>query len=189
MRQKLSKYFDRSGLVRLGTIDAFKGTRGDVVIELASPDYDINEQEPVLVEIDGCLVPFFIQQDSVFYSQNGEISLKFDTIGSSDEAVRIMKKDVYVPEEDLVFNSDSCDDDIEADFQFANYEAFDQDGHLLGKIIGIDPIPGNPLIVIHNSFGEEILTPLNCAEVLAHNDTIRTVSITIPDGLIEALRP
>ncbi len=188
MKQKLSKYFDKAKLTKLGSIVAFKGTKGDVVIRLGSPDYDIDEQEPVLVEIDGYLVPFFIQENSVFFSKNGELSLKFDTINSNEEAARVMKKDVYVSTEDLVMDADADDDDWDSDFKYANYDVFDQDGQLLGKIVDIDDIPGNPLIVIHNSFGEEILVPLNCAEILDENDTIRTVKITIPEGLIEALK-
>ena len=35
---------------------------------------------------------------------------------------------------------------------------------------------------------EEILVPLNAAEVLAENDTIRTIKITIPDGLLDINR-
>jgi len=189
MKQALSKYFDKARLTKLGSIVAFKGTKGDVVIRLGSPDYDINEQEPVLVEIDGYLVPFFIQENSVFFSKNGEVSLKFDTINSNEEAARVMKKDVYVPTEDLLLDEDADDDgDWDGEFKYANYDVFDQDDQLLGKIVDIDDIPGNPLIVIHNSFGEEILVPLNCAEVLAENDTIRTVKITVPEGLIDALR-
>ena len=65
---------------------------------------------------------------------------------------------------------------------------FDQNDVLLGKIVDIDDIPGNPLIIIHNAFGEEILVPLNAAEVLAENDTIRTIKITIPDGLLDINR-
>lgn len=188
MKQLLSKYFDRARLTKLGTIVAFKGTKGDVVIRLASPDYDIDEQEPVLVEIDGYLVPFFIQENSVFFSKNGEVSIKFDTMNSNEEAARVMKKDVYVSTEDLVVDDEAGDDDWAADFKYANYDVFDQNDQLLGKIVDVDDIPGNPLLVIHNSFGEEILVPLNCAEVLSENDTIRTVKITIPEGLIEALK-
>lgn len=186
MKQLLNKYFDKDKLTKLGSIVAFKGTKGDVVIRLDSPDYDINEQEPVLVEIDGYLVPFFIQEDSVFFQKNGEMSLKFDTLNSNEEAARVMKKDVYVSEEDLV--SDGDDYDEEDDFKYINYDVFDQNDQLLGKIVDVDPIPNNPLLVIHNSFGEEILVPVNCAEILDENDTIRTVKITIPDGLIEALK-
>lgn len=190
MKPLLNKYFDRARLTKLGTIVAFKGTKGDVVIRLISPDYDIDEQEPVLVEIDGYLVPFFIQENSVFYSKNGEISLKFDTLNSNEEAARVMKKDVYVSTEDLLVDEDADGgDDWDSDFKYANYDVFDQNDQLLGKIVDICDIPGNPLIVIHNSFGEEILVPLNCAEILDENDTIRTVKITIPEGLINALRP
>ncbi len=186
MNPKLSKYFDKSKLTKLGEIVAFKGTKGDVVLRLDNPNYDINSQEPVLVETDGYLVPFFVQEDSVFYSKNGDISLRFDTIQSNEDADKVVRKPVYVSNDDLVVDED--EDDEYNDFKYANYDVFDQNDVLLGKIVDIDDIPGNPLIIIHNSFGEEILVPLNAAEVLAENDTIRTIKITIPDGLLDINR-
>ena len=187
MNQKLSKYFDKSKLTQLGEIVAFKGTKGDVVLRLSNSDYDINEQEPVLVEIDGYLVPFFIEADSVIYSKNGDVALKFDTINSNEEAAKIIRKLVFVSNDDLIICQSDDDDDID-DFKYANYDVFDQNDNLLGKIVDIDDIPGNPLIIVHNAFGEEILVPLNAAEVLEENDTFRTIKITIPDGLLDINR-
>jgi len=186
MKQKLNKYFDKANLTKFGSIAAFKGTKGDIVLKPQSLDYEINESEPVLVETDGYLVPFFIDNDSVFYQKNGEISLKFDNINSNTEAANLMGKDVYVATEDLI--SYETEDDDEEIFKYRNWEVYDQNDNLLGKIIDIDDIPGNPLIIIHNSFNEEILVPLNATEVLSENDTINTIKITIPDGLIDALK-
>lgn len=187
MNPKLSKYFDKSKLTKLGEIVAFKGTKGDVVLRLDNPNYDINSQEPVLVVTDGYLVPFFVQEDSVFYSKNGDISLRFDTIQSNEDAAKVVRKAVYVSEDDLVIDEDT-DEEGSYNFKYANYDVFDQNDALLGKIVDIDDIPGNPLIIIHNSFGEEILVPLNGAEVLAENDTIRTIKLAIPDGLLDINR-
>ena len=187
MNPKLSKYFDKSKLTKLGEIVAFKGTKGDVVLRLDNPNYDINSQEPVLVETDGYLVPFFVQEDSVFYSKNGDISLRFDTIQSNEDAAKVVRKAVYVSEDDLVIDEDA-DEEGYYNFKYANYDVFDQNDALLGKIVDIDDIPGNPLIIIHNAFGEEILVPLNGAEVLAENDTIRTIKLAIPDGLLDINR-
>jgi 16S rRNA processing protein RimM len=183
MNPKLNKYFDKSALVLLGQIAAFKGTKGDVVLMPDVPDYEINETEPVLVETDGYLVPFFIEEDSVIYSKNGEISLKFDTVNSNAEAAKLSGKKVYVLKEDLITNSE--DDYDEGDFKYLNYSCYDQNGTLLGKIVDIDDIPGNPLLIIHDSYGKEVLVPVNAAEILEENDIIQTVKITIPDGLLE----
>lgn len=187
MKLLLNKYFDRAELTKFGTIAAFNGTKGDVVLNPQSPDYEINEQEPVLVETDGYLVPFFIDPDSVFYPKNGDIIIRFDNIKSNAEAMSLIGKDVYVSTDDLII-SEPDDDDSDNGFKYSNYNVYDQDDQLLGKITDIDDIPGNPLIVIHNSFGEEVLVPLNAAEILDENDFTKTVKLSIPDGLIEALK-
>ena len=183
MNPRLNKYFDKSALVLLGQIAALKGTKGDVVLQTESLDYEINESEPVLVETDGYLVPFFIEENSVVYSKNGDISLKFDTTDSAASAARLVGKKVYVLKEDLIETEDG--EDFEPDFKYLNYSCYDQNGTLLGVIEDVDDIPGNPLLVIRDSFGKEILAPVNAAEILEENDIIQTVKITIPDGLLD----
>jgi len=183
MNKRLNKYFEKSELVLLGQIAAFKGTKGDVVLHTESPAYEINETEPVLVETDGYLVPFFIEADSVFYSKNGDVSLKFDTVNSAAEAGRLAGKKVFVLKDDLIETDE--EDGFDNDFKYLNYSCYDQNGRLLGKIVEVDDIPGNPLLIIHDSFDKEVLVPVNAAEILEENDIIQTVKITVPDGLLE----
>lgn len=181
MKLKLNKYFDKTLLTEFGTIAAFKGTLGDIVLKPQSPDYEINETEPMFVEIDGYLVPFFIEEDSVFYAKNGDISLKFDTINSNSETANLIGKKVFVSTEDLIFNEE---EEYNEEFKYINYEVYDQTDKLLGKITDIDDIPGNPLLIIHDSFENEILIPVNAAEILDENEIIKTIKISIPEGLL-----
>ena len=68
MKQKPNKYFDKAQLSEFGLCVAFKGTEGDIVLRLNDPDYEVNSMEPMLVEIDGCLVPFFIEEEKTLSS-------------------------------------------------------------------------------------------------------------------------
>jgi len=184
MKQKPNKYFDKALLTEFGLCVALKGTEGDIVLRLNDPDYEVNSTEPMLVETDGCLVPFFIEEDSVNYNKNGEVSLKFDTVNSNSEAFELTGKKVYVLTEDLI-KEDFDEDGYDSDFKYLNYNCYDQNDTLLGKIVDVDDIPGNPLLIIHDSFGKEILVPVNAAEILDENDIIQTVKITVPEGLLE----
>ena len=69
MKQKLNKYLDRGNLTKIATIYNYLGSNGGVVLNLEPPYLEIITEEPVLVDIDGYLVPFFIDEDTVFYNK------------------------------------------------------------------------------------------------------------------------
>jgi len=186
MNQRLNKYFDKQELTLFGICVAFKGTKGDIVLKAESPDYQVNSSEPILVELHGYLVPFFIEEDSIFYSKTDEISFKFDTVNTNTEASEFIGKKFYVLT-DTMLTFDDENSDQEISFKYLNYSCYDQHNTLLGKITDVDDIPGNPLLIIHDSFGKEILVPVNAAEILDENDIIQTVKITVPEGLLDII--
>lgn len=178
MNPKPSKYLDRGNLTKIATIYNFLGSNGGVVLNLVPPFYEINSEEPVLVEIDGYLVPFFIDEDTVFYNKKA-VSLRFTTIKSQKSASSLIGCNVYALTESL-----DTDEDEEEQFEYEGYTAYDYNNTLLGVIQGIDDIPGNPLMVIDNS-GKELLVPALAVEVIDVDDDAKKITISIPEGLTD----
>ena len=169
---------DRSNLTKIASIYNFLGSNGGVVLNLVPPFYEIITEEPVLVDIDGYLVPFFIDEDSVFYNKK-TVSLRFTTIKSQKSASSLIGHDVYVLTESL-----DIDEDEEEQFEYEGYTAFDHLNNHLGVIQGIDDIPGNPLMIIDNN-GKELLVPALAVEVIDVDDDAKKITISIPEGLTD----
>ena len=178
MNLKPNKYLDRGNLTKIATIYNYLGSNGGVVLNLESPFLEIITEEPVLVDIDGYLVPFFIEDDSVFYNKK-TVSLRFSTIKSQKNASKLIGCSVYALTESLDIAEE--DEDV---FEYEDYTAYDQNNVILGTIKGVDDIPGNPLLVVDGD-GKEILIPLLAIEVLDSDEDSKTLHISIPDGLTD----
>ncbi|MBP5367731.1 MAG: hypothetical protein J6Z01_04735 [Bacteroidales bacterium] len=178
MNLKPNKYLDRGNLTKIATIYNYLGSNGGVVLNLEPPFLEIITEEPVLVDIDGYLVPFFIEDDSVFYNKK-TVSLRFTTIKSQKSASTLIGRSVYALTESLDIEED--DEDV---FEYEDYTAYDQNDLLLGTIKGVDDIPGNPLLVVDGG-AKEILIPLLAIEVLNADEDSKTIKISIPEGLTD----
>ena len=176
MNQKPNKYLDRSNLTKIASVYNYLGSNGGVVLNLVPPYYEIITEEPVLVDIDGYLVPFFIDEDSVFYNKK-TVSVRFSTIKSQKSASSLIGHDVYALTESL--DTEEIEDEV---FEYEGFTAYDSNGNLLGVITGIDDIPGNPLMVVDNG-GKELLIPALAVEVIDVDEDAKKITISIPEGL------
>ncbi|MCQ2975570.1 MAG: hypothetical protein MJ211_12285 [Bacteroidales bacterium] len=185
MNQKLNKYLNKSNLTKLAQIAGFRGSMGEIILKLISPNYDINEKEPLIVEFNGYMVPFFIVDNSIFYDKKNTISLKFKSVKNNIVANNLIGKNVWALTETLIIDNDEFDDNEV--FIYRDFSVIDQYNNSLGIIKDIDEIPGNPLIIIESNNGVEILVPLMAAEVINQDLDNKIVKLSIPEGLIEAL--
>ena len=128
MNPKPSKYLDRGNLTKIATIYNFLGSNGGVVLNLVPPYYEILTEEPVLVDIDGYLVPFFIDEDTVFYNKK-TVSLRFTTIKSQKSATSLIGRDVYALTETL-----DIDEDEEEQFEYEGYTAPQEKNEFIAKV-------------------------------------------------------
>jgi len=178
MKQKLNKYLDRGNLTKIATIYNYLGSNGGVVLNIEPPYLEIIAEEPVLVDIDGYLVPFFIDEDTVFYNKK-TVSLRFTSVKTQKSASSLIGRDVYALTESL-----DIDEEEEDSFEYEGYTAYDHHNNLLGVITGIDDIPGNPQLVIDNK-GKELLVPALAVEVIDVDEKANKITISIPEGLTD----
>ncbi len=178
MKQKLNKYLDRGNLTKIATIYNYLGSNGGVVLNLEPPYLEIIAEEPVLVDIDGYLVPFFIDEDTVFYNKK-TVSLRFTSVKTQKSASSLIGRDVYALTESL-----DIEEEEEDSFEYEGYTAYDHHNNLLGVITGIDDIPGNPQLVIDNK-GKELLVPALAVEVIDVDEKANKITISIPEGLTD----
>jgi 16S rRNA processing protein RimM len=163
----------------IGTIVKVHGIHGEVVLETTNPDIIENIEESAFLEIEGLLVPFFVE-DWVATS-NERFRIKFLWTDSESAAKKIVGCPVFIPLKGLKLN--------EVDFAakpnlLIGFTASDSLHGELGKIIDIVDNPTNPLIVILKG-RKELLVPMHVdfiKEVQAHK---KTIILNLPEGLID----
>lgn len=167
---------NKSNCLHIGTLVKLYGYKGGYV--LALDDYigdDIEKWELVFIEIDGLLVPFFI--DTLILTGELTAIVTFDDLTSETKAKKFLKCEVYqlksmVPKPELLISD-----------QLKGYEVIDKKIHHIGRVDEIINYKQNLLLRIINGT-QEILVPLADPIIVHINHKKKEIEITAPEGLI-----
>jgi len=163
--------------ILLGKITKLHGFEGAVAVKT---ELNLSENiplgEPVFLEIEGRPVPFFIED--TFSSRPGIINLKFEDYNSSEKVKEFVGCSVYFSGKP----ADKKDEDLS---DLIGYTVLSDIGDSIGIINEVIPNPGQILLEITSAKGKKILIPLHEDLVTMINDDMKTITMIIPDGLIE----
>ncbi|HBS87606.1 MAG: 16S rRNA processing protein RimM [Bacteroidetes bacterium GWF2_38_335] len=164
----------------IGRIAKTYGTDGEFLLKLDkqySSDDFINE-ESVFVEIDGRLIPFFIEEIS---SRNdNSLIIKFDDIVSESRTNLILEKRVFVKYKKVRRERDGLD----LFRELTGYEVIDNIHGKLGIIAELLEFNANPVFSI-KSGKQEILIPANREFIESVDHKRKSILINSPKGLID----
>lgn len=142
------------------------GTDGGLLIGLSGIEAeDINQKEPVFIEFDGLPVPFFVLDIQPKGYNKAVVHL--NDIINLEDAEEVVGRFVYV----------EGDSDEESDEEFIGWTVKDR-GKVIGKVTGIEPIPGNLCILVG-----EIMIPLHEDFVISADEEKQELDLDLPSGL------
>lgn len=163
----------------LGSIIKPRSFKGEVIVYLdVDHPEEYLEMESVFVQLNEQLVPFFVEQ--IRPIKKNQIRVKFDGINSDEEAKRILKKKLFLPNETKanLVSSNTYE-------SFVGFNVVDQKHGDLGKITDYVKNKSNPIFVIEHISGQEIFVPA-ASDLLEKIDEKNKILYTnCPDGLIE----
>lgn len=168
---KFDEYFN------LGVVSKVFSFKGEVVarIDVEVPNLWENINA-IFLDEKGNLVPYFIEK--LEPQLNGFVRIKFKGIDTQEQAKKLLKSLLYLPdnllpklgEEEFYFH------------EIIGFIAFDEEEKELGIIEEVYELPNNPVAGILIN-GKEVLAPLSLLiEVDKKN---KKIIIEIPEGLIE----
>lgn len=163
----------------LGTIVKSHGYKGHLTLKLdSSVKYKIPKMERMYLENKGAFVPYFVSE----FSQNGQTALlKFEDIDTDKEANKLAQSRVFAENNFLPKK-------VVADFQpnlFADFEAFDNENNLFGKIDAIFEVPANMLFSVLHISGKEILIPARPDFIDSVDKKAKKVFFRLPEGYLD----
>jgi len=162
---------------QLGNVVKTHGLRGELVFFL---DVDFpeayEEMESVFVDLNGKLVPFFIES---FLLQGDKAIVALEEVESIDDAKPFVGKDLYLPLSKLPKLP-------KGQFYFhqlPGLEVFDGE-NLLGTVKEVYQMPNNNLLAIDHK-GTEVLIPIS--DEIVHTVDIDNGKIltNLPEGLLD----
>ncbi|NDV47094.1 16S rRNA processing protein RimM [Paludibacter sp. 221] len=162
----------------VGKINKPHGINGEMSFTFTTDVFDTENAEFFIFEMDGILVPFYI--DSYRFKTDTTALLKLQDVDSEEQAREFNGQTVYLP---MSFREKVEEDELTMEY-FVGFGIMDEKGNELGRITAIDDSTENVLFVL-NSDSEELLIPANddFIEEIDHNK--KTIKMNIPEGLLD----
>jgi len=162
----------------LGSLSKTSGIKGEIVVKFDSDvPSKMNKMESVFIEIDGKLVPFFIEY---FKEKSFNTAIiKFEDINSEPRAKEFLGSAVYLPAEFKKLLDSIPDDFIDV----VGYTVKDQDYKVVGKVLEYFENSANPLLLVETS-KNEILIPAHDDLIIEVDDDEKQIIIKLADGIL-----
>lgn len=144
------------------------GTDGGILAGLRGIEAEeIDLGKPVFIEFDGLPVPFFVLSAEPKGSSRAVLHLN-DVTGLKD-AEELVGREICI-------EGDAEDED---DLDFTGWTLLNR-GTEVGKITGMEPIPGNLCLYLG-----DVLVPLHEDFVISCDTASRILDLDLPDGLLD----
>jgi len=162
----------------LGSLFKTTGVKGEIVARFTNVvPAKMNKMESVFVEIDGKLVPFFIEY---FKEKSSNTALiKFEDVNSEPQAQEYIGAAIYLPAEYKKLLDKEVDDFIDV----VGYTVKDQNYTVVGKVLEFIESSANPLLLVETP-ENEILIPAHDDLIIEVDDDEKYIILEIADGIL-----
>ena len=166
--------------IKAGKILKKHGKDGELIIEadIKLPDNFIKE-ESIFIEIDGLLVPFFMEH--IFLKSAYTAVIKFEDINTIEEAEELTDLNWYADKERW---ARLTGEDSSAYETLIGYMLINQNDQKIGEIQDIISIPSNTLLEVAYQ-GKNIQVPVNEETLFYIDSDYKIIKNTIPEGLLD----
>ena len=155
------------------------GKSGQVVIRLNGDFADeIEPGEPLFLEIDETMVPFFVEELEGFSDQ---AFVKLEFLDSAEEIRRYAGCKVYLKTSKKLQRSLSA---AKITSEFIGYNISDVNSGLSGTITGITNTPSNPLFEIDDR-GKHFYIPIQNDLIVSIDKTKKFIKVKLPEGFAD----
>ena len=160
---------------KIGRLGKTHGVRGEISFLFDDDVFDRVDADYLVLEVDGILVPFFIEEYR--FKSDANALMKFDGIDTQERARELTGCDVYFPRS----LAEGDDGDISWSV-LVGFDIIDADsGNTIGHIASIDDTTLNILFCLDDGR----LIPATDDLITAIDQQARTITMHIPEGLLE----
>lgn len=171
----------KEDIVEIGKFQKTHALKGELNALLDVDEEFLDDGNPVIVEMDGILVPFYAE--SVRPKAAETFLVKLKDIDTQEKAQELVNKAVYARRSDLQNYFDDPDMQLTADF--VGFKIVDSKLGEIGKIVDIDDSTANVLFIVEKADGENVYIPVAEEFILAINDDKEIIETNLPEGLID----
>lgn len=163
----------------IGQLGKPHGVKGEISFWFTDDVFDRVDADWLLVEIDGILVPFFMEE---YRFRSDELALvKFEDVDTEVRARELTGCKVYFPRAFA-----DADDDHLTWAQIIGYQIIDaKSGVMVGTVSGVDDSTANTLFHVSTPEEGELLIPADEELITDIDKTTRHITMNLPEGLLD----
>lgn len=168
----------KSEIFPIGQINKPHGVNGEMSFSFTTDVFDREDVPYFVFEIEGILVPFFVDEFRFKGSTTG--LLKLEGVKSEEQARSFFGLKIYLPKD---FLEKVEDNEIELDY-FAGFSLIDSEKGLIGIISEVDKTTENILFVIPKP-NDELLIPAGEEYIKEIDHEKKIIYVELPEGLLD----
>lgn len=173
---------ERQNLTTAGKFLKAHALKGELNAVLDADCDLLDPERPLIVEMDGIPVPFYLQ--SVRPKGQFGCLLKLEGVDSADDAKPFVNKTIYMLKEDFHEMTEAEEDDGEYADDLVGYTIIDDENGNLGEIKEIDLSTANTLFLLERN-GKTLYIPVADEFITDIDNTNRTIHTSLPAGLVD----
>lgn len=163
----------RTEVIEIGTLGRPHGKQGEIQCQMANDYWDEAEAEFLLLDIDGILVPFRVED---WRSKGTDVLIfRLRGVDSEEKAARLTGKTAYMLRRDIA-------EDIATELTWQDlvgYRVEDETGLPIGKVAAVDESTLNTLLELEDGR----LLPVHEDLIHALDTDARRLRIVVPNGI------
>lgn len=169
----------REDVYKIGKLGKPHGVRGEVSFMLTDDVFDRVDAEYLVLDIDGILVPFFIEE---YRFRSDELALvKFEDIDTQEQARSLTGCEVFFPRR----LSDSDEESLSW-AEIVGYSLMDAETEKsVGVIDSVDDNTINILFEVTTDEGKEVLIPASEDLIVGVDSREHTITVHLPEGILD----
>ena len=139
------------------------------------------EGNPLIVENDGILVPFYVE--SIRPKGTTSYLVKLEGVNSEEEASIFVNNEISILKKDA---EEWLDDTFEDIGELISYSVIeDKTGVEIGRVERIDDSTSNILLILTDKDDEQIYIPFNEDLIVEIDDENQVIKMNLPEGLVD----
>ncbi|RHJ81529.1 ribosome maturation factor RimM [Parabacteroides sp. AM08-6] len=169
----------KEDVFKIGQFAKPHGIKGEIALVTNSDVFEDSDDAYIVCEIEGILVPFFVEDYR--YKTDTVILLKLKNVDDERAAREFAGREVFYPLDEM------DEDDLMGNMtwdSFIGYIVVDDKYGELGTITDVDESTINVLLQISHQ-GEDILLPAAEELILSADHENKKLTVSVPEGLLD----
>lgn len=164
---------------RIGRLGKPHGVKGEVSFQFTDDIFDRVDADYLILEIDGILVPFFMEE---YRFRSNEVALiKFEDIETEGRARELTGCEVFFPRDFA-----DADEENMTWSEIVGYRIVDAaTDKAVGEITSVDDATINTLFEVKTNDGGEMLIPAGEDLIRGVDKKARIIEMSLPEGLFD----